>query len=241
MKGFKLADTAFLKNSGFTPASIPGLWRWYKADYYTSLGATDGQSIGGGGATWGAWKDETLSGDDAQNPAGGGLYFANQFGTGAVIRNDSGFLNFVPGALNNFTVVTVHKMRLMGGAVQEAFLFYNNVTGHQLRTRFFGSNDVVFYNTADTVIDSTFVTPTAVECLVMKRSGTNLSFKENNVARTSNLITSPAAWTVTQIGNSALGANMEFAEIMIYNVAVSDANLTLLYNSYLKPKYSPLP
>lgn len=240
MKGFKLADTAFLKNSGFTPADISGLWRWYRADYFTGLGAVDGQSIGGGGADFGPWFDETGSGDDANNGAGGGLYFSNTFGSGAVIRNDSGFLNWAPGSLNDFTAVVIYRMRLNGGTVQEAFLFYNGATGHQLRTRFFGTDDVVWYNVAGIAIDSTFVTPEGVEEIVCRRSGTSLDIKENNVLRSTTVVGS-AAWTLNQIGNSALGANMEFAEIMVWNVAVSDANLTRLYNEYLKPKYSPLP
>jgi hypothetical protein len=240
MKGFKLADTAFLKNNGFTPANISGLWRWYKADYYTSLGAMPGDSIGGGGATWGPWLEETGSGDDANNAAGGGLYFPNVFGTGAVIRNDNGFLNFTPGNLVDFTAVVVYQMRTSGGAVQEAFLFYNNVTGHQLRTRFFGSNDVVWYNVASLVSDPTFVTPLGVEAIACRRSGGTLVLKENDVLRSTNAV-GVGAWGLNQIGNSALGAHMDFAEIMIWNVAVSDANLTRLYNEYLKPKYSPLP
>lgn len=237
-KGLKLADTAFLKNSGVTPVSFPGLHRWWAASYYESLGATNGQSVGGGAATWPEWLDFTGSGDDA---AGGGIFETNAFGTAPAVRisgaDGNAFMNIAPGALSDFTVVAVYQMI---AATNEAFIYFDNVTAHQLRTRFLAVDDVIWYNVAALETATAFATPTATECLVCRRSGATVSFKENKVARGS-FASSAADWEVIQIGNSTLSANMKFGELLIYNTALSDADLTSLYDDYLKPKFSPLP
>lgn len=239
-KGLQLADTAFLGRAGnqITPASFPGLLRWWRSTYYQTLGAADGDSVGGGGATWPTWLDETGSGDNA---AGGGIFHTNIFGTVPSVRiagaDGNSFMSIAPGALNDFTVVCVYQMR---PATNEAFILYNNVSGHQLRTRFFAANDVIWYNVAALETATAFATPTAVECLVCRRSGSTVSFKENDVAR-GTFASSAAAWNVIQIGNSALSADQDFGEILIYNTALSDANLTALYSGYLVPKFTPLP
>ena len=237
-KGLKLADTAFLKNSGITPASFPGLWRWWQSTYYAGLGATNGQSVGGGAATWGPWVDATGSGDDGN---GGGIFETNAFGTAPAVRisgaDGNAFMNIAPGALNDFTVVAVYRMV---AATNEAFIFYEPATAHQLRTRFLAVDDVIWYNVAALETATAFATPTATECLVCRRSGATVSFKENKVARGS-FASSAAAWTVVQLGNSTLSANMLFGEILIYNTALSDADLDSLYDDYLKPKFTPLP
>lgn len=233
-KGLKLADTAFLKNSGVTPVSFPGLHRWYKADSYSGI-ANDGDSIGGGANTRGPWIDQTGSGDDA-TAVSGPLFKTNIVGTMPIIRFSGAgpAMLFVPGALADFTVVAA----LSTTAGVDAFICYNNVTAHQLRRIFLGADELVFY-AGGAILTSTALVGNAFEVCICARSGTGVTFRKNQTAQGGGV--DGNAWTVVQIGNGSSGSTMDLGELMIYTTALSTTDLNQLYTEYLKPRWTTLP
>lgn len=234
-RGLRLQDLAFLGrvgNAGVTPLSFPGLHRWYKADSFV---ANDGDSIGGGTNTRGAWIDQTGSGDNANVGSGGPVYRTNIVGTMPVIRflvATGPFLNFAPGSLNNFTVVAACRSPLGS----DSFLFYATGTGHQLRRSFGGTNHLFFFNGA-TATSANFATNNFMVA-GCKRSGAAVDFRENLTSRGSDV--AAGAWAPTQIGFFS-GQDIDMGELMIYNTTLSEANLDQLYNEYLKPRWVTLP
>lgn len=237
-RGLRLQDLAFLGrvgNAGVTPLSFPGLLRWYSADSYVG---TDGDSVGGGTNILGPWTDLTGSGDNATNTINGPIYKTNIVGTKPVLRfatATGAFMTFAPGALAaDFTVVCVcrHVTGLDG------FIFYNNVSAHQLRAYFGGSHDVVYY-AGGAVVSGFFGAAAVFEVVGCKRSAGTVFLRQNKTGITSGA--EATAWTVVQIGNSAIGSNMDIGEILLYNTAISDTDLDLLYDQYLKPKWVSLP
>lgn len=239
-RNLKLSDLALLGrvgNAGVTPLSFPGLHRWYDATSFDGI-AVDGDSIGGGTNVRGPWIDKTGSGDNATNAVNGPIYKTNIVGTKPVIRfatATGAFMNFVPGALaGNFTVVCM--CRSVAGL--DGFIVITPGTGHQLRTLFGGSHDVVFYAGGAT-ISGFFGAAINFEVVGCKRSAGTVFLRQNKTAITSGADAN--VWTTTQIGNSAIGSNMDIGELLIYNTAISDANLDLLYDQYLKPKWVLLP
>lgn len=239
-RGLKISDLAFLGrvgNAGVTPLSFPGLHRWYDATSFTGI-ANDGDSIGGGANVRGPWIDKTGSGDNATNTINGPLFKTNIVGSLPVIRfatATGAFMNFLPGTLAaDFTVVCM--CRSVAGL--DGFIFYNTTTGHQLRTLFGGSHDVVFYAGGPT-LSGFFGAAIVFEVVGCKRSAGTVTLRQNKINITSG--GDANAWTVNQIGISSLGSNMDIGELLLYNTAISDANLTLLYDQYLKPKWVSLP
>lgn len=233
-KGLSIADTAFLKASGVTPVSFPGLHRWYKADSYSGI-ANDGDSIGGGGNTRGPWIDQTGSGDDA-TAAAGPIFKTNIVGTMPIIRFSGAgpAMLFVPGALTDFTVVAA----LSTTAGVDAFICYNNVSAHQLRRIFFGTDEMVFY-AGGAIITGTTLVGNAFEVVTCARAGTAVTFRKNLSAEGGGVDGNP--WTVVQIGNGSSGSTKDLGELMIYTTALSVANLNQLYTEYLKPRWTTLP
>lgn len=236
-RGLKLADTAFLKNSGVTPLSFPGLLRWYKADSYSGI-ANDGDSIGGGGNTRGPWIDQTGSGDDA-TAAAGPLFRTNIEGTMPIIRFSGAgpAMLFAPGALAGDLTVVCACRSDGSGSLSDGFIFYNNVTAHQLRTQFFNSHDVVFFDGVSAP-SAFFGAAHPFEVVGCKRSAGTVTFRQNTTLFAGGA--AAGAWTVVQIGNGT-GNTMDIGEILLYNTALTEANLDQLYNEYLKPRWTTLP
>lgn len=233
-KGLKISDTAFLKASGVTPLSFPGLHRWYKADSYSGI-ANDGDSIGGGGNTRGPWIEQ-VAGVDNATAAAGPIFKTNIVGTMPIIRFSGAgpAMLFVPGALADFTVVAA----LSTTAGVDAFICYNNVTAHQLRRIFFGVDEMVFF-AGGAIITGTTLVGNAFEVVTCARSVATVTFRKNQTAQGGGADAN--AWTVVQIGNGSSGSTMDLGELLIYNTALSVANLDQLYTEYLKPRWTTLP
>lgn len=238
-RGLRLQDLAFLGrvgNAGVTPLSFPGLLRWYRADSFSGI-ANDGDSIGGGGNTRGPWIDQTGSGDDA-TAGSGPIFKTNIIGAMPVIRFATALgpaMLFNPGNLADFTVVAVCQTT----AGSDSFVFYNSTTapGHQLRLLFFGVHDVVWY--AGSGIVTVPFAGNNFESVGCKRSGTTISMRQNKVNLGGGV--DGNVWTVNQIGNGSTGSTLDLAELLVYNTTISEANLDLLYDQYLKPRWVTLP
>lgn len=233
-KFLSLSDVAFLKNGGFTPSSISGLWRWYKADSYLGI-ANDGDTVGGGTNTRGPWVDFSGNGDDATNPTSGPVYKTNMIGAMPILQ--MGELNFSPGGLNDFTVIAVHQKT----AVNSFILADSFVANHQLRRDFAGDNTTFFYSGGAGVSPSIALTsPNNFMALTVRRSGVSVTFRENKTNKGGG--NEAGLWTTFEIGSITYGGNLNLAELIIYKgTVVSDADLDKLYDEYLKPRWITLP
>lgn len=232
-----LLDPAFLARATpiFTPADITGLFRWYKADSYVG---SDGDSVGGGTNTLGPWVDQAGSGDDASRLIGMGPdYRTNVVGTKPVIRmtNSGPFLAFAPGALGDFTVVCACRSPVGF----DSFLNYNSINGHSLWRSFLGSNELFFVAGCVDNPSSAPFSSNDFMVAVARRTGVTLYFRENKTVRATTF-NCGNAWSPDQLGFSP-GHQMDFGEYLLYNTAISDANLDRLYDDYLKPRWTTLP
>ena len=234
-RGLKMADVAFLKNSGPSPADFPGLWRWYKADQYLGSGS-DGQAIGGGTNPLPAWHDYSGHSDDATNPVTGPLYKTNIIGTMPIIRFNTEYLSFSPGGLGDFTLIAVHQKTHINCFINgDSF-----VANHQLRRDFGGDNTTLFYAGAGGVSPTALGAPNNFMAMTVRRSAGTVSFRENKTARGGGV--EAGTWTVFELGSITFGGNLDFAEYILYKGTVlSDADVDFLYDNYLKPRWVTLP
>lgn len=237
MAAFKFQDQAFLANThrhGVTPASFPGLHRWYKADSYLP-GGVDGQTVGGGTADLGEWIDQTGSGDDANHPTAGGTFRTNIVGTMPVIRQTVDFLNFLPGGLGDLTIMSAHRQISGGDTYIVAAPFIAN---HQVRRDMGGADATLFYAGVGVFADP-LADPNDFMVMTVRRSAGVVSFRQNKVSRGGGA--EAGLFTVNQIGNSATGGSIDHGELMIWTSVLSDANVDQLYDEYLKPRWTTLP
>lgn len=228
----KISDLALLGrvgNAGVTPLSFPGLHRWYDATSFTGI-AADGETIGGAGQNHGPWPEKVFGVDNA---TGSGIFKTNQVGTQPIIRFNFHF-EFLPGVLNDFTILYLAKTT----SPDNSFLFYHFTTGHQIRQLFSGVHSCVFYAGAAVITSDVFPGNNFDVCEI-KRSAGNITFRQNMTDRGSGFENTP--WTVHQLGTSAVANVADVGEILMYNTALSTANVNQLYNEYLKPKWVTLP
>lgn len=225
------AFLASLKSSGVTPASFPGLHRWYDANSFAALG-TDGDTVGGGTNTLGPWIDKTGSGDDA-TAVTGPVYKTNIVGTKPVIRFTTEFMLFAPGSLTDFTVIAVYRQ-----TGTTSMLLQNP---GQLRISFLGDNTRLFFDgTGIGQAANAWASPAAVNVIACSRTGSTVTFRENKTSRGS-FVYSNANFDVVEIGSSSLGGSIDLAELMIWTTPVADVDKDALYDQYLKPRWTTLP
>ena len=168
---------------------------------------------------------------------GAGIFKTNQVGTQPIIRFGGGpnSMEFLPGTLNDFTVVYLAKTPV----ANPSFLFYNFATGHQIRQQFFGVHEIIFY-AGGALITSSILPGNNFDAVEIVRSAGTITYRQNLISRGGGFENTP--WTVHQIGNSSGATNeADVGEILMYNTALSQANLNSLYNDYLKPKWVLLP
>jgi len=229
-----LRDQAFLAalSGGIGPDDFPGLHRWYKADYFNEA---DGVMVGVNGTN--EWFDETGSGDDAGSVIGVTYRNIATFGGRQYLAFGPGHQLFAPGTLTDFTVIAV--MRQTGTTsmlLQDSF-----GSGDQLRISFLGNDTRLFYDgTGVGQAANAWGSPAAVNAIAFRRSGTTVSFRENKTDRGS-FVYSAANFDVVEIGSASLGGQLDLAEIMIWTSVLSDADVDLLYDDYLKPRWTALP
>jgi hypothetical protein len=218
----------------YGPDSIAGLHRWYKAD---SFSGTDGQTCGTVASNLGRWIEQLGSGDDTTGTSGLPFRTTGDFGGLPWIEFTIGHLGFAPGTLTDLTIIAVH--RKTGGT---SFIVRDSFgSGDQVRRSIFGDNITLFYDgTGVGQGADAFASPNDIMALSVKRAGSTVSFRENKTSRGS-FSYSSANFDVVEIGGAADGGNIDLAELLIYNVAVSDANLDDLYDNYLKPRWTVLP
>lgn len=238
MNAFTFGDQAFLASTKktFTPASIAGLWRWYKADSFKGI-AVDGDTVGGGTNTRGPWLDFSGNADNATNAAAGPHYRENFIGTMPIIELGATSLSFSPGALNDFTLIAVHKK-----TANNCFIVADSfVANHQLRRDFGGDLTTLFYAGAGGVSPSIALSsPNNFMSMTVRRTGTAVTFRENTNNRGGG--NEAGAWTTHEIGSITFGGSCWMAELIIYKgVALSDADVDKLYTQYLKPRWVTLP
>ena len=173
--------------------------------------------------------------DDAYNNA-----------TGTIWRNDltfapmpslqlSGFLNFKPGTLADFTVMAANRK---AGATC-MMIADSYVANHQIRRSYAGDNTTLFYAGAGAAA-SAFGAVNSPQVLTVRRTGAAVTFRENKTSRGGG--NDATAWTPVELGSAVLGGNIELAELLIWKGTVlSDAEVDKIYDLYFKPKYSVLP
>jgi len=214
------------------PDTITGLVRWYKADSF--IGYTDGQSCGRTGID--PWVDQKGSGQDARSAAGAIWKDSTNYGKPYVEFVLQAFGNADSGNLGDFTVIAACKK-----TSTSSFLIYHGITGNQIRRSFSGDNTTLFYDgTGGGQAASAFANPNNFLVVVVRRSGTTVSFRENLTSRGS-FTYSSATFATNEIGSISNGSFIDIGEILIYNNALDDATLDSLYTDYLKPRFTILP
>lgn len=234
MNAFTFGDQAFLASTKrqFGPASLSGLWRWYKADSFLGI-ANDGETVGGYANDHGPWTDLSGNGDDASYVTGP-VYKENIIGTMPILR--MGALQFSPGGLDDFTLIAVHQK-----TAANSFIIADDFgTNNQLRRDYAGDNTTLFYSGGAGVSPSALGAPNNLMALTVRRSGGTVSFRENTTSRGSG--PEAGTWNTHQIGSIIYGGNLDLAELLIYKgVVLSDADVDNLYTNYLKPRWTTLP
>lgn len=173
--------------------------------------------------------------DDASKVTGGPNYRTNQVGTMPLITLGSGYLNFFPGALANFTVMSVNiKTANNSFIVADSF-----VANHQLRRDFGGDKTTLFY-AGTGVAASAFAAPDVLTLTTCRRTGAAVTFRENKTARGGG--NDAGAWSPLEIGSATYGGNLNLGELLIYRGTVlSDGQVDFLYDNYFKPRWTTLP
>lgn len=244
-RGMKIADLAFLGrvgNAGVTPTSYAGLEGWLKAD--TFPGASDGDAIGAIGQHW---IDQTGNGHDGFNHTGLNKpsYQTNEVGSMPIVRfapGDQAFLSLVTPYNLTGDLTIIFTMRK--ASTIDTIMLAHDVLNHQVRRSRATVNNASFYSGSVETISSGFASAvTALQVVTYRRSGLTVSLRENKTARGTGAEPLLNAAQFDRLGNSFfLGTGEEeIAELIIYNQHRSDAEVDLLYDQYLKPRWTTLP
>ena len=228
-----LGDPAYvarLTPPAINPDSFSGLVRWWAADSLVPI--PDNTHITA------HWVDQK-NGDNADTGSEGGggnnLYRTNAFGSKPGI--DGVDFQYTTFAFGDFTVVSVAKISA------DTYMIGHATLNHQVRVSRSGANNLSFFSGSGVeVISNNMTNPrTDARCMVWRRSGVNVSFRENKtVLGNTNGNTNGTSFTPNRIGFSSNGGwpgGGRLGEILIYSAAVSDANLDSLYDNYLKGRW----
>lgn len=215
----------------FGPDSFPGLIQW--VDAYQYEGEADMTVVGGPGLEW---IDKTGNGHDGASGSG-----VVQFRT-AGIAGTHPALQFTGDSLvfagitmaGDFTIIVIAE------TLGDTSWLGNNAANVQIRRRRSGVNNASFFPGAPSeIISDLFTDDDEIMMVVWRRSGTTVSFRENKTARNSG--SNGGSFTYNQFGFSQfVGGIGDCGEIMVYDQALSDADLDQLYDDYAKLRW-PLP
>ena len=166
----------------------------------------------------------------------GPIYTTNMAGTKPLIVVGSGFMNFTPGPLNDFTVIAVNQKT--GGW---SYIFAESfIVGHSFRRSYANNNTTTFYAGTADIDASAFGGVNSFQATTLRRSGAAVTFRENKTARGGG--SNATAWNVNEIGSASSGAGINLGEILIFKgVSLSDADVDGIYNNYLKYRWPTLP
>jgi hypothetical protein len=241
-----LLDPAFLGTLQRIPTN--NLVAWWKADSF--VGLTNNAPVGDSTISR-QWVDSSGNGYSLTNFVTGTepTWAANQFTNSVgvkmpgVLFNGSQFFGVKPITNDNnvnFTLLVVLRQT----AGNDGMVLGNATVNRQFRPNRSGANQWGFYDGTVEVVSTAYTLAiTANKLSSCRRSagatGT-ITFWENLTAKgtgTANHLT-----VYNQVGNSvgSIGTNPlngVMAEMLIYNDALSDADLTALYNNYLKPRW----
>lgn len=219
--------------TGAVPSDYAGLIRWYEAD---SFDFPDGTSISD------PWTDLSASLSNATPSVGFEPVFNTEiFGCRpAIFMGINGVHNFAfdSGAitLTDFTILAVTIV------VSDSLLLSNTGANRQVRiSRTGGPNQVSFFDGSGEIVSPTLTySDTDPRLTGWKRSGTTVSFYENDLAVAGGNTGSAAAFD--QIGLKDGGPlNLYLGSIAIFTSPLADADVLDLYNDYYKPKFGLLP
>lgn len=232
----------FIFGSGPTaPDQISGLVRWYKADTYA---LADGDTIGQAGREW---IDQSASAVNAtSDPGSRPIYHTNVFGSMPAIAFTSAGAMFLrhtnlalPGAFTFIVIGSSTTPSTVWGAEAPPPGDNSDIAISRL-----GLNDIQSSDGGATgAISDLFSTAqNSLRMMVWKNDGAgNLSFRESTTSRGTFVGSTPDLKTsLISLGGGGFG-NAVHAELLIYNTAVSDANLNSLHANYFKVRYPALP
>jgi hypothetical protein len=208
---------------------------WYNASSFS--GVTNNAPVGTSNLT--VWADSSNNG----HPAVANGAAAQPVYNLAVINNRAAV------ALTNSASVTNNGVTLGGdftiiavvtNSNSDGYILGNLTVNRQVRLNRSGANVVSFFAGNAEAISSTFGSAnTSLRCITFRRSGSTVSFTENQTARGSG--TEGGSITINQVGNSTGaggGSPRGFVgEIIVYNSSMSDAIFNSLYLNYLQPKW----
>lgn len=246
VRTLSLLDPAFLGTLRRIPTN--NLVAWWKADSF--VGLTNNATVGDSTINR-QWVDSSGNGFSLTNfvvgtePTWATNQFTNSVGVAmpGVKFNGSQFFGMKPLTNDNninFTLLVVLRQT----AGNDGIIFGNATINRQLRANRSGANQWGFYDGTVEVVSSVYTLAiTANKLSSCRRSaGTTgtITFWENLTAKGTGTANHQTVYN--QVGNSvgSIGTtplNGVIAEMLVYNEALSDADLTALYNNYFKPRW----
>lgn len=265
-KHISIADVAFLKNN-IGPASFPGLASWWKADSFSEVDGTSvcsvakpwvNQALGANAFTGGTAPvfKTNIVGTKPVVRFDGSILGAFIAFTEELYAGDYTFVivNSVPIHFDTLLMQgsTGHQLRrdpqanppsvvgrntsavYDGGAASPPLEWWGgNVSGG------FPLVPVDSGGTEWPIESNSF------QVNVFRRTGQAIDFRQNKLtiagSGNSGLRTIRLSRIGNLIGTGGGAGNVDFGEILLYSGYLSDANLNLLYDFYLKPKWVTLP
>ncbi len=227
--GVSASSNAVSLMTAFTPAAIPGLAAWWKAD---SFSLADGTAVGGAGNEW---LDQSGSGNDlSQATAGSQPVFKTNIVNGKPVVRFDGVNDLLLMAseltyngAQQFTVVII-------GTNSNGAAFTGGSDNTGIRQEFV----TAYRMCGDTGCCDNTIAFTAPRTSFKMFTGRRSTWRENNQNRGGTGIFGQMKFDrVGNVSDLSLPLNGDIAEIVLYSARLTDAEVDQIYTDYVTPNY----
>lgn len=230
-----LLNSYIVSSAAVTPASFSGLWGWYDAS--TIGGLSDGDSLTG-------WSDLSGNSNDLTTSGAAPIYKTGIFGAQPAVRfngvDQSLVLPSVTFGSTGWCVIAITK-----GLTKDSQVLGNNSTNYQVRINRSGANTNSIYWGLEYISGafSTLITSARMNAYSRDYEAAHAYYVQfyDNLTKVSEPGTSGVmSFTCDRVGKTSFGGwfGGDMGELIIYDQDYrTAADLTSLYNGYLKPKW----
>lgn len=218
-----------------TPATYSGLQVWYRSsDLSATLVDNDPVST---------WTDQSGNANDATGIlAGRPTFKTNIIGSVPVLRY-AGTQTLTMGSVLSYTTGQPWTFMALTKPTSSVGSFLGRAVNALWRLK--TDSTFNYYDTATNYLSSAItgaLTDLKISGLRRSNGGNNVSFRENKLAKGTELSTAGSA-SFNLIGNADFGLafNGDFVELAVWNVMLTDGQCDSLYDNYFKVLYTTLP